>query len=178
MSVERASAVINNTIILRCNFRYSQTQALFDPSAISKVEILDSDNATVLQTITGASIIKDSTGQYHVVAALVATAKTIYDRWYFTPATGATEIYQQNTCIVWATAAAAGEVTLETTDAALLVAVKTAIAARLNGGAVQSYSIGGRNLQYMSLMELNKMREDLEKRVAGVSGGSRTYAKF
>lgn len=178
MSVERENAVINNQITLRNNFRFAQTSDLFDPYAISKVEILDSDGSTVLQTIIDANIIKDSTGKYHVVATAIATAKTIYDKWYFTPASGATEITRTNTCIVWETAAAAGEVTLETTDAALLAAVKQAIAARLNGGAVQSYSIGGRNLQYCTLVELWKLRRDLEKKINNAAGSGRTYAKF
>jgi hypothetical protein len=112
MSVERENAVVDNTIILRNNFRYSQTQDLFDPSAISKVEILDSDGGTVIETITGANIIKDSTGKYHVVASAVATAKTIYDKWSFTPAVGATAITKTNTCIVWAFTAEPGGGTL------------------------------------------------------------------
>ncbi|MBI5050531.1 MAG: hypothetical protein HZC11_06630 [Nitrospirae bacterium] len=92
MSVERENAVINNQIILRNNFRFSQTSDLFDPYAVSKVEILDSDGSGVLQTFTGIEIIKDSTGKYHVVAAAITIAKTIYDKWYFTPAPGAVEI--------------------------------------------------------------------------------------
>lgn len=105
MSVERENAVINNTIILRTNFRYSQTGDFFNPSAISKVEILDSNGVTVLQTITGVGIIHDATGKYHVVASAVSSAKTIYDKWYFTPSTGADEITDTSTCQVWATSA-------------------------------------------------------------------------
>jgi hypothetical protein len=178
MAVERENAVINNQITLRNNFRFTSTNDLFDPYAISKVEILDSDGSTVLQTLTGASIVKDFTGKYHVVAAAIATAKTIYDKWYFTPASGATEITRTNICIVWETAAAAGEVVLETTDAAMLTAVKQAIAARLSGGAVQSYSIGGRNLQYCTLDELWKLRRNLEKKINNTAGSGRTYVKF
>ncbi len=176
--VERENAVINNQIILRNNFRFAQTSDLFDPSAISKVEILDSDGSTVLQTITGANIIKDSTGKYHVVAAAITTAKTIYDKWYFTPATGATEITRTNTCIVWETAAAAGEVTLATDNASLLAAVNQAIAARLNGGAVQSYTIAGRNLQYYSLNDLWELRRKLERLISAKAGEGRNFAKF
>ena len=102
MSVEREVAVVNNTIILRTNFKYSQTGDYFTPAAISKVEILDSNGTTVIETLTGASIVNDATGQYHVVATAIATAKTIYDKWYFTPSSGATEITKTNTCIVWA----------------------------------------------------------------------------
>jgi len=112
MSVERESAVINNQIILRNNFRFAQTGDYFDPYAISKVEVLDSDGATVIETITGASIINDSTGKYHIVATAVTSAKTIYDKWYFTPSAGATEITKTNTCVVWETAAGAGGLTI------------------------------------------------------------------
>jgi len=108
MSVERESAVINNTIILRSKFQYSSTSDYFDPYAISKVEILDSDGTTVIETFTGASIVKDSTGKYHVVATAIASAKTIYDKWYFTPNSTASEITKTNTCIVWQTTVSGG----------------------------------------------------------------------
>jgi hypothetical protein len=54
--------------------------------------------------------------------------------------------------------------------------VENAINARMTGGAVQSYSIGGRNLQYISLDELLKLRDQLRKEIA--AGGATTYAKF
>lgn len=108
MSVERENAVVDNSIILRTTFKYSQTNDFFDPDAISKVEILDSDGVTVLQTIVDPDIIQDATGKYHVVADAIDTPKTIYDKWYFTPAPGADEITKTNTCIVWATVAGAG----------------------------------------------------------------------
>ena len=37
--------------------------------------------------------------------------------------------------------------------------VENAINARMTGGAVQSYSIGGKNLQYMLLSELRAWRK-------------------
>ena len=55
--------------------------------------------------------------------------------------------------------------------------VDNAINARLNGGAVQAYSIGGRNIQYSPLSELMKLRDQLRREVA-TSGGSTTYAGF
>lgn len=59
----------------------------------------------------------------------------------------------------------------------MLENVENAINARMTGGAVQSYSIGGRNLQYITLGELTKLRDKLRQEVA--SGKSRTsYAKF
>lgn len=111
MSVERENAVINNQIILRNNFRFASTGDFFDPSAISKVEILDSDGVTVIETVTGAGIIKDATGKYHVVAAAITSAKTIYDKWYFTPASGAAEITKTNSCVIWESVAGAGGLT-------------------------------------------------------------------
>ena len=59
----------------------------------------------------------------------------------------------------------------------MLEKVELAIMARLNGGAVQSYSIGGRNLQYMQLPELEKMRDKLIRQ-SNPSGGTTTYASF
>lgn len=108
MSVERENAIINNTIILRCNFQYSQTGDYFDPSAIASVAILDSDGSTVLETLTGDSIVKDSTGKYHVVASAITSAKTIYDKWTFTPVSGASALTKTNTCNVWSTSYGAG----------------------------------------------------------------------
>ena len=59
----------------------------------------------------------------------------------------------------------------------MLENVETAINARMTGGAVQSYSIGGRNLQYITLAELIKLRDTLRQEI--VAGSSRTsYAKF
>jgi len=48
----------------------------------------------------------------------------------------------------------------------LLTAVESAIETILNGGAVQSYSINGRNLQRMSIQELRALRGELKKEVA------------
>jgi len=55
--------------------------------------------------------------------------------------------------------------------------VENAINARMTGGAVQSYSIGGRNLQYISISELIKLRDQLRREIAG-SSDTTTYAGF
>jgi hypothetical protein len=55
--------------------------------------------------------------------------------------------------------------------------VETAINARITGGAVQSYSIGGRNLQYIPLQDLYKLRDQLRREIGG-SGGATTYVSF
>lgn len=56
--------------------------------------------------------------------------------------------------------------------------VRKAINAKLVGGAVQSYTISGRQLQNYSLDELWKLEENLGKRLAAEAGGGRNYAKF
>lgn len=55
--------------------------------------------------------------------------------------------------------------------------LNTAINARMTGGAIQSYSIGGRNLQYITLSELLKLRDQLRREIAG-GKNTTTYAKF
>lgn len=64
------------------------------------------------------------------------------------------------------------------TTSELIELIDKAIATRLRGGAVQSYSLGGRNLQYMTLSELRSLRADLGKQIAAEKGGGRNYAKF
>lgn len=59
----------------------------------------------------------------------------------------------------------------------LLDNVETAINARLTGGAVHSYTIGDRNLQYISLNELIRLRDKLRREIAG-SQTRNSYAKF
>ena len=57
--------------------------------------------------------------------------------------------------------------------------VETAINNISTGGAVQAYSIGGRNLQRYSLTELMKLRDQLKKEIASEQGtGTRTYVQF
>lgn len=57
--------------------------------------------------------------------------------------------------------------------------VETAINNILAGGAVQSYTIAGRNLQRMSLKELREMRADLRAEVArSAAGGTSGLTEF
>ena len=57
--------------------------------------------------------------------------------------------------------------------------VEAAINARIVGGAVQAYTIGGRNIQYCSLKELYEIRNLLRKEVNNSTPGSSTnYASF
>ena len=55
--------------------------------------------------------------------------------------------------------------------------VENAINTFISNGAVQSYSIGGRNIQRAQLPELVKWRDQLRREIAA-SGGKTTYATF
>jgi hypothetical protein len=90
VAVERAQAQQGETARLRADFRLGGT--LFDPFEIRQVEILD-DAFVVLATLSGASIVKDAVGQYHVDWPVPAAEATTlhYDRWYSTASSGATE---------------------------------------------------------------------------------------
>ena len=65
------------------------------------------------------------------------------------------------------------------TDSDRLDAVNSAIDSILSGGAVKSYSIGGRNIQRFSLADLYELRDRLTRSVARSSStGTRNYAGF
>jgi hypothetical protein len=53
----------------------------------------------------------------------------------------------------------------------LLDKVEAAITARLDGGAIEEYSIRGRHLKYCSLDELMALRADLRREVEGNKTG-------
>lgn len=63
------------------------------------------------------------------------------------------------------------------TNQELLDAVNAAILAKLTGNAVQSYSIGGRNIQYYSLKDLHALRQQLQAEI-GAEQGTTNYASF
>ena len=65
------------------------------------------------------------------------------------------------------------------TTSEMLDAVNAAIAARLAGGAVQSYSLeDGRNIQYITMTELLKLRDRLNTEAAGPISDRTSYANF
>jgi len=64
------------------------------------------------------------------------------------------------------------------TASELLVLIDKAIRTRLAGGAVQSYAIAGRNLQYMTLTELRQLKNELQQQIAAEGGGARNYVSF
>ena len=86
MSVERQNAAINQELLLRFDFIYDRSMALFDPDSVDSVEILDSDRTTVLETITSANITRISEGKYSITTSSNwnTTARKVYDRWNVT----------------------------------------------------------------------------------------------
>lgn len=64
------------------------------------------------------------------------------------------------------------------TNQEMLDKTNEAIQALLNAGAVQSYNIGGRNLQHYSLKELMDLRQVLQAALSSEKGNARTYVGF
>lgn len=64
------------------------------------------------------------------------------------------------------------------TNQEMLDNLNTAINARLSGGAVQSYSHNGRNIQSFSLGDLMNLRKQLQAAVASERGDCTSYASF
>jgi len=77
-----------------------------------------------------------------------------------------------------ATMTASVTTTTAATDAEMLVKINEAITAFLNGGAVQAYSIGGRNIQRCTLKELTDLKNYYQSKIHAAAGGGRTYAKL
>ena len=63
------------------------------------------------------------------------------------------------------------------TKAEMLEAVNNAINTRLNGGLAQSYSIDGRNVQYITLKELMDLRSKLQNEINS-GKDTRNYVSF
>mgnify|MGYP000277105359 CR=1 FL=1 len=55
---------------------------------------------------------------------------------------------------------------MTTTAQAMLDAVQAAILAKMTGGAVQEYDVGGQSIKYMSLKDLESYETKLLRRVA------------
>lgn len=90
MAVERDNAQRGQAVRLEIQFRKSGT--LFDPVTVRQVEIRDRDNV-LLATISGAGIVRDGVGEYHVDWFISATEPAVlhHDRWYATATSGANE---------------------------------------------------------------------------------------
>lgn len=85
MSVRRDAAVINQELDLRAWFRNDTSGVVFDPVNFTKVEILDTDAVTVLETIAPGDITFLAIGNYQIItsAAWNTSSRLVYDRWYF-----------------------------------------------------------------------------------------------
>jgi len=85
MSVRRDGAIINEQLDLRFELRYDRTGSLFDADSVTKVEIIDTDSGTILETILTANITKIATGTYKVItsASWNTSSRSITDKWYF-----------------------------------------------------------------------------------------------
>ncbi|MDD5566235.1 MAG: hypothetical protein PHG31_05040 [Candidatus Omnitrophica bacterium] len=81
-------------------------------------------------------------------------------------------------CVRNATMTASITSTTAATDAEMLVKINEAITAFLDGGAVQSYGIGNRNLQRCTLKELRELKDYYEQKINIAAGKGRNYAKF
>jgi len=64
------------------------------------------------------------------------------------------------------------------TPAEMVTKIDTAIEAKLDGGAVDQYSIDGRQLRHMSLLDLYSLREKYARLSANASGPGVNYAEF
>jgi len=56
--------------------------------------------------------------------------------------------------------------------------VDSAIDSLMTGGAVQEYTLNGRNIRKYSLTELMKLKEQLKSEIRAEAGSVRTYVKF
>lgn len=101
MSQRRSAATINNQLDLRIVFRRDSTGSLYDPATVHKVEILDSDCLTVLETIL--AITNLSVGRYKVITSSTwnTASKLIYDKWYYREIAGGTEYTAINGCFIF-----------------------------------------------------------------------------
>lgn len=91
MSVSRGLAQQGQTVRLGATFTLGGT--LFDPFEVRQVQILASDGETVLATFSGAQIVHDSLGNFHVDWAIPSDEATDvhFDRWFLTASSGGTE---------------------------------------------------------------------------------------
>jgi len=56
--------------------------------------------------------------------------------------------------------------------------VETAIRSKISGGAVRSYSVGGRSLQHMTLDELRALRAEMKREVNAAGRTTRAGLRY
>ncbi len=83
MGTRRRNATKGNPLDLRVFFRYDSSGNLFEPYEIVKVEILDSDYSTILETITTTTW--RSKGYYGINTSdsWNTTVRLAHDKWYY-----------------------------------------------------------------------------------------------
>lgn len=84
MSYARREARVGEDALLIAEFRDS-LGALYSPTSVDKVELLDTDEYTVLQEVTGAGILPLLQGTYGAVVdgANLSAAGLYFDRWTY-----------------------------------------------------------------------------------------------
>jgi len=100
MALSRLLAKIENQITLIMDFTSDFDNTMFDPYEIDRVEIIDEDRTTIIETITSGSITQLDTGVYQVTMAAISTAKTIIDKWWFRRVSGGSLIPTTSVCVV------------------------------------------------------------------------------
>lgn len=109
LAVDRVVTTTGQAQVLLVEFRNKVTNLLVDPLTVDKVEVLDTNGSTILETITGAAITKVSTGRYQVTAASgnLDTAGVYSDKWTYTLNSGDPQVAATLTFVV-STAVTAG----------------------------------------------------------------------
>jgi len=96
----RLNAKVGGTIELILDFTSDFDNTMFDPYSIDKVEIIDEDRITIIETIASGSVVNISPGTYKITIAAISTAKTIIDKWFFTRVVGGSSIPTTSTCVI------------------------------------------------------------------------------
>jgi len=91
MAVDRFHACQGDTVRLMVKF-HRPDGSLYDPSSISKVEILDKDTLAVVDTVL-VGITQQAVGYWYIDWAIpgAQAVGTYLDKWYYTPDAGGTE---------------------------------------------------------------------------------------
>jgi hypothetical protein len=159
------SAVAFGVMRLSDGYWYDFADGTFkDSSWVTQYQSLTED-ANGLWVYTTGWTSPNTTGQYRIQYKITDLSGTFY--------AGGEEINVKSISPLVHTTIAT-----PTTTADMLIAINSAIAARLTGGAVQEYTIGGRNLKYITLPELYNLRKAYMLEQASEHGGMRNYINF
>jgi hypothetical protein len=83
---QQGQSVVDQDVLLIHEYRNATTEALITPDALGRVEIIDIDESTILETINTQNLVTGQTGIYQVEAngTFLDTAGTYTARWYHT----------------------------------------------------------------------------------------------